>query len=66
MISISAVVAYGKFNTQLTSYGSDTRLLELEKLGGLHQVLQLQSALGHVVRLAPLLDTSDIILDLHR
>ena len=43
-----------------------TYLLELEKIGRLHQVLKLQSALWHVVRLAPLLYTSDVVLDLHR
>ena len=41
-------------------------LLELEKLGRLHQVLELEGALWHVMRLAPLLDTSDVVLNLHR
>ena len=43
-----------------------TYLLELEELRGLHQVLELQSSLWHVVRLAPFLYTSDVVLDLHR
>ncbi|KAI3483202.1 hypothetical protein L1887_53982 [Cichorium endivia] len=42
------------------------RLLELQQLGRLHEVLQLQRPLGHVVRLAPLLDSRDVVLDLHR
>jgi hypothetical protein len=41
------------------------RLLELKQLRGLHQVLELKSSFGHIVRLAPLLDAGDIILDLH-
>ena len=44
----------------------DTYLLELEELRGLHQVLELQSSLWHVVRLAPLLYARDVVLNLHR
>ena len=40
-------------------------LLELQQLGGLEQVLQLQRAFRHVVRFAPLFETCDVILDLH-
>ena len=40
------------------------RLLELQQLGRLHQVLELQGALGHVVRLAPLLYPGDVVVDL--
>ena len=40
-------------------------LLKLKQLGGLHQVLELKSALWHVVGLAPLFDTRDVVLDLH-
>lgn len=41
-------------------------LLELEQLGGLHEMLELENSLGHVVRLAPLLEPGDVVLDLHR
>ena len=39
-------------------------LLQLEQLGSLHQMLKLQRALGHVMRFAPLFDTSDVVVDL--
>ena len=42
------------------------RFLELEQLGGLHQVLELEGALRHVMRLTPLLDTGYVVLNLHR
>jgi hypothetical protein len=44
----------------------DCRFLELQKLSRLHQMLELQSALRHVVRLAPLLNPGDVVLNLHR
>ena len=40
-------------------------LFELQELGGLHQVFQLESAFGHIVRFAPFLYPCDIVLDLH-
>lgn len=40
------------------------RLLQLQKLGGLHQVFQLQDTFWHVVTLAPFLDPRDIVIDL--
>lgn len=40
-------------------------LLQLEKLRGLHQVLELEGSFRHVMRFAPLLDTSDVVLNLH-
>ena len=43
-----------------------THLFQLKQFGGLHQMLQLESAFWHVMRLAPLFDTSDIVLYLHR
>lgn len=43
----------------------DDYLFELQQLGSLHQVLQLKSALRHVVRLAPFFYPRDIVLDLH-
>jgi len=42
-----------------------THLLQLEQFSRLHQVLQLQGTLRHVMGLAPLFDTGDIVLDLH-
>lgn len=41
-------------------------LFKLKQFRGLHQVLQLQRPFWHIMGLAPLLDTSDIVLDLHR
>ena len=38
--------------------------LQLQQLGRLHQVLELQDALRHVVALAPLLNPCDVVVDL--
>jgi hypothetical protein len=40
------------------------RLLQLQQLGGLHKMLQLQRAFGHVVALAPFLNACDVVVDL--
>ena len=40
------------------------RLLELKELGRLHEMLELQRALGDLVRLAPLLETGRVVLGL--
>ena len=42
-----------------------THFLQLKELGGLHQVLQLQSSLWHAMRFAPFLYSRNIILYLH-
>ncbi|KAH0294783.1 myosin-2, partial [Aureobasidium sp. EXF-3399] len=47
--------------------GSSTercRLLELQKLGGLHKMLKLESTLGHIMALAPFLNSGNVVVDL--
>ena len=67
-MSISACVAYDKYRisgAETDSEAVGAHLLELQQFGRLHQMLKLESALRHLVRLAPLFDTCDVVLDLH-
>jgi len=69
MISMSAGVACGWITMSkdvLKDEWRATYFLQLEQLGGLHQVLQLQSSLWHAMRFAPFFYPGDIVLYLHR
>ena len=68
MISMSAADACveGIISLLISTVMIPSDLLELQQLGGLHQVLELECTFRHVVRLAPLFNACDIVLDLHR
>ena len=69
MISISADVAF-MFRVlvigRIARRAHNLYLFELQQLGGLHQMFQLKGALWHAMGFAPLLYTSDVVLNLHR
>ena len=49
-----------------SKFEAGTNLLQLQELGGLHKTLHRQGTFAQVVRLAPFLQASNVVLNLHR